>query len=68
MHLLLVLATSAQVLIISDNTLAHTRAETRYFYYWFMENDTTLYTKLDYHRYNHVFEIDKLNGGQFTEF
>ncbi len=59
--MLLVIATSSQVMIHTQNTLAHARAETRYFYYWFMKNDSGLYNQKGFTRFIDVFEISDLN-------
>ncbi len=61
-HLLLVVATSAQVMILCEGMLGNSRAELRYFYFWFLQNETTMYNGGDdYTRYVYVFDVDQLN-------
>ncbi len=49
-------------MILSQNTLGFARSESKYFYYWFMKNDSSLYNAKAFTRYIDIFEIDKLNS------
>ncbi len=63
LHILLVIGTSAQVMVLCENTFSRSRAETRYIYYWFMSNKSSLYsTGEDYVKYIQIFDVDQLNS------
>lgn len=58
---MLIIVSSAQVLIHTQNTLAYTRAESNYFYYWFLDPEGP-YNEKAFPRFIDVFEIDELNS------
>lgn len=59
---MIIIATTAQVIILNENALSRSRGEVRYFYNWLIEDTITEYgTGEDYHRFVRVFDIDQLN-------
>lgn len=58
-HILLVFLTTTQCLIMNRSTFSHTRAEIRYFYYWFV-SDSIEFTAVDFNINRFIFTLDDL--------
>ena len=58
-HFLLVLLTTIQCLIMIRSTFSHTRAESRYFYYWFV-NENITFTDVDYSINRFIYNIEEV--------
>lgn len=59
LHFLLAIITSVQCMIMIRSTFSHTRAEVRYFYFWFMDPNGT-YSDVKYDTYKYFFKMDEL--------
>jgi len=61
-HIFLVIISTAQVITLCHTSLAQARAETRYFYFWFFNGESSDYLVEDsYSRFIRIFDIDTLN-------